>query len=182
MADEPVGQQPKGESTDVETVMKNNTDSETTRWQLTGLDLLEELRQRLMGKMMDSSGSYVPVGKRMCNDKGIGKIIWLANSYINKNVQLSYFIPEEIAMLMISFRKDLSDLLVNERKGFDIDKTDLSIIHSSVSNTVWAALNRARLGGEKSFLQNSEQRITRRAEGGSEKDEKGIWGKINPFK
>jgi hypothetical protein len=164
-----------------ETVIKKDRDAETTRWQLSGLDLIEELRQRLLGRMMGNNGEYIEVGKRLCNDQGIGKIIWQVNSYINKNTQLSYYIPDEISRLMISFRKDLTDLLKNEWKDFEIDVRDLSIIHASVSNTVWSALNRARFGGEKEFLQHSEQRIVRRSDmiGGQQKE--GFWSKLNPF-
>ncbi|MFP4019280.1 MAG: hypothetical protein ACOC44_18435 [Promethearchaeia archaeon] len=162
-----------------ETISRQQADGQTTRWQLSGADLMEQLKQRLKGKMWDErEGKYKKVGKELVNDEGVGSILSIVNFYINKNTQLSYFIPKEISMIMENFRKDLTDLFKLRHSDFDLDKEDMSLVHGCVSNFVWAALNRARYGGEKEFLQNSEQRVIRHS---GQEEKQGFLSKINPF-
>jgi hypothetical protein len=157
--------------------IKPPIDEGTRKWQLSPIDTIEEIRQRLRGNYYDmDADKWVNACDPWLNEEGIGRISSILNNYINKNVQLSYFEPEIIENMTISFAKELSVLIQYFYADFDLKKEHAGIIAHQLADMVYAALMRARLGKESQFIENTEQRRIIQTEGDREKTS--LWSKI----
>ena len=165
-------------------IEKGGVDAETTKWQLDPNEVIADLKHHLKGEKWDPTkgdrGEWVSEVEPMANKEGIQRMVWFVKNFLNKNSQLSWFSDKDINRNMQYFRKELARILRRKRKDFDIERSDLSNIHMAISQTVWAALNRARLGGEKEFIKDTEKRTVRMSQGESDSSE-GIMSKLNPF-
>lgn len=156
-------------------------DETTRKWQLSGFDIIEEIKNRLKGKQFNpDERKWVDIeGKEpYMNDWGIGEIsCWLA-AYINKNNLLSYFEPREINALMIDFEKSLTRKLEYDWMKMGVNKQDVDMVFLLIANGIWAAVNRARYGGEKQFIEGTEQRRIITSENPGQGDRRNFWDKI----
>lgn len=149
---------------------KAAADEGTRRWQLSPTDTIEEIRQRLRGNYFNSTkNKWEPVCEPWMNEDGIGRISSIMNFYVNKNVQLSYFEPFVIENMTIAFGGEISSILQYHWKQFGVDKQNIGLIAHMLTDTVFAALMRARFGKESQFIENTEQRRIIEQEGGKEK-------------
>jgi len=163
-------------------IEKGGVDAETTKWQLSPEEVIADFKHHLKGeKWNPKKNEWEEEVDPMASEEGIQRIVWFIKNFLNKNVQLSWFSDNDISKMMRYFRKELARFLRRKRNDFDIERSDLSTIHIGASQVVWAGLNRARLGGEKEFIKDTEKRTVRmnQGEGGSSGD--GFWSKISPF-
>jgi len=162
-----VSQPPMKNSSIMEIITtKQPIDEGTRQWQLSGLDLIEEIRQRLKGKVYNiEKGEWEKISEPLMNEWGIGKICNMLSWYINKNVQLSYFEPDEISKLLTGFEKDLSFLFEYYWEKMEMERATARSVARWISDMVWAAVQRARYGGEKQFIEGTEQRRIIQTEG-----------------
>ena len=143
---------------------KEEIDPNTRQWQLTGLDIIEQIRHRLRGEVYNddpkAKEEWTKLGKELVNEQGVGELCLFLDTYINKNIILSYFTPEQINIWLIDFEKSLTRKFEYDYEKMGMNIQDVDLVFLMIANTVWAAINRARFGGEKQFLENSEQRRT----------------------
>lgn len=157
--------------------VRSQPDEGTRKWQLSGLDTIEEIRQRLKGNYFDiEKEAWIKVCDPWMNDEGIGRIASIMNNYINKNIQLSYFEPDVIENMTLGFAGELSALLQYYYDQFGIKKEYVGIIACMLVDVVYAALMRARFGKESQFIENTEQRRIIQTEG--EQEKKSLMSKI----
>lgn len=164
-------------------IEKGGTDPETTKWQLSPEEVIADFKHHLKGERWNKKeNKWEKQDKidQMASNEGIQRIIWFVKNFLNKNVQLSWFSDQDIANMMRYFKKEFARFLRRKRKDFNIEKSDLSPIHMGASQVVWSGLNRARLGGEKEFIKDTEQRRVR-LNHGEENQSKGFWSKLSPF-
>ena len=160
--------------------VKPSLDEGTRKWQLSPLDTIEEISQRLRGYNYNiNQEKWVKVSEAWMNEEGIGKVSIILNTYINKNMQLSYFEPEIIENIAIEFGKSLSFLLQFYYREYGMEKEHVDIIATMICDTVYAGLMRARFGKESQFIENTEQRRIIQTEGGEDKKQ-GLTSRI-PF-
>lgn len=178
MADNKIPQIGAGERLTEVIRTQNEIDSQTRQWQLSGFDIIEEIRHRLQGEIPKDDPSsqfveWIPITDPLANQKGINELCWYLSNYINKNMQLSYFTPEQINVLLTDFECALSRKMETDWRRMGIRKEDLDSVFLMIANTVWAGVNRARFGGEKQFIEGTEQRriISHEDRG----DNKGSW-------
>lgn len=158
---------------------KEPVDEGTRKWQLSGIDVIEEIRQRLKGNVFDDEkGEWTTFRSPICNEWGIGEICWLVASYINKNQLLSYFEPEEISKKLIDFECTLTRKFEFDWHRMGIRQEDVDIVFLTIADAVWSATNRARFGGEKQFIEGTEQRRIIATEGRPDDQQKGWINKI----
>jgi len=157
--------------------MKQPVDSETRKWQLSGEDIIFDICQRLRGKRVDeNTGKWIDWAEPIMNEWGIQKITELLTNYLNKNMFLSYWEPEQIAEIMIDFDKNISILFEYFWKEMGMNKAIARYTARNISNQVWGSLQRARFGGEKQFIEGTEQRRIISTEG--QQRPENIWDKI----
>lgn len=142
---------------------KDPIDPQTRQWQLSSYDIVEEMRHRLNGEIPGdkSSGTSIEWEQTtdpLCNEKGINEICSLISFYLNKNIHLSWFSPEQISEIMKDFEGGLSRKFETSWREYEVSKINVDQIFIWIANTVWAAINRARFGGEKQFIEGTEQR------------------------
>lgn len=141
------------------TTLKQPIDEGTRKWQLSPLDTIEELRQRLRGAYFnEAKGIWEQVCDPWMNEEGIGRVSNILNFYINKNMQLSYFEPDIIENMQIEFCKILSEFMRFHQSQYGVMKEHVWIISNMLADCVYAALQRARFGKESQFIENTEQR------------------------
>lgn len=158
---------------------KEPVDEGTRKWQLSGIDVIEEIRQRLKGKAFDDEhGKWIDFRDPIVNEWGVGEICWWVASYVNKNQLLSYYEPEEISKKLIDFECTLTRKLEFDWKRMGIRQEDVDIVFLTIADAVWSATNRARFGGEKQFIEGTEQRRIIATEGKPEDQQKGLFSKI----
>lgn len=142
---------------------KDPVDSHTRQWQLSSFDIVEEMRHRLNGEMptIDSTGasiSWKQEAEPWANDRGVNELCAIISFYLNKNMHLSWFSEEQISKIMKDFECVMIRKFVMDYDRMEIRKEDVEQVFVMIVNTVWAAINRARYGGEKQFLESTEQR------------------------
>lgn len=128
---------------------------------MSGIDVIEEISQRLRGYIFDfRKDQWVKsdYARPLMSESGICEIRTWLNAYVNKNSLLSYFEPDEISKLLMGLEKSLTFKIEYGWDDMGIRKEDADIVFRIISDMVWAAVNRARYGGEKQFLENTEQR------------------------
>lgn len=163
---------------------KEPVDETTRRWQLSGFDIIEEVRNRLEGKQYDPETrkwTQIKGKEPYMNAWGIGEISCWLSAYINKNNLLSYFEPREINALMIDFEKALTRKFEYDWSKMGLMKQDVDMAFLLVANGVWSAMNRARYGGEKQFIEGTEQRRIVTSEGAGQGDRRNFWEKLPGF-
>lgn len=139
--------------------IKQPIDESSRKWQLTSSDLIEELRQRLKGNTWDAfKKEWIKIREPLMNEEGIGEMCSIVASYLNKNQFLSYYEPEEIRIKLIDFEESLTFKFESDWEIMGIRKEDIDMTFLIIADTVWASTNRARYGGEKQFIEGTEQR------------------------
>lgn len=158
---------PKDAKSGKETVtFKPPLDESTRKWQLSPTDIIEEARQRLAGyHYSENQNKWLKICGPCMSEEGIGRVAFIMSSYINKNMQLSYFEDWQIEGMMKAFCGELSELFRFYYKDYGIPKEQVGSIFHSLSDTVFASLQRARLGKESQFIENTEQRTITTVEG-----------------
>lgn len=154
---------PKGGLT--ETVkFRSESDPQTRKWQLEGTDIIEDIRHRLKGEIPNphatsENDEWIEATKPLANEQGVSELCWFLSNYLNKNMHLSYFKPEQIDIILIDFEGSLTRKFESDYKIMGIRIEDVDQVFLMIANTVWAGINRARFGGEKQFLEGTEQRM-----------------------
>lgn len=166
---------PEGKQIDQTIRTREAIDPQSRQWQLSSYDITEEIRHQLDGEIpVDNQGGNIIQWKRvkepLCNDTGINEIISYISIYLNKNVHLSYFTPEEIATIMLDLECTLTRKFeLDWIRTWDGRYQDVDIVFNWLTNIIWAALQRARFGGEKQFFEASEQKTVTLSQGQQQK-------------
>jgi len=134
-------------------------DPELIKWQLSGKDLLEEIRNLMMGNSWNpTTEKWEPDADPLMNQEGINAIIKIVQDYVNKNTILSTLEEPFILYIVREINFDVNELLVASYEDFGIKKQYLSVVSNSICNMIYFAMQRALKGGEKTFLTSTEQR------------------------
>lgn len=137
------------------------------KWQL---DIKEELAriEHLLRKHVpktDKNGNIYydtpDETEKLFNETGINEILNILAWYLNKNIILSDFEPEEINQRCSQFFKYLSDFIFNNYERFGLNNEDkikhYPMVVINIVNTVEAAYKRAQYGGERESLRTARQ-------------------------
>ena len=156
-----------GQTINEQVSIKPAVDETTRRWQLSGIDVVEEIAYRFKGYSFDyAKNKWVQnPDLRLMSDQGIAEICGKLSTFINKNVLLSNFTNNEIRLMLIDFEKSMTWPLEYNWKEWGIHKHDLDVIWLTICNAAWASLNRALNAGEKRFIESTEQRRIISSEG-----------------
>lgn len=147
--------------------LKQAMDDSGRRWQLSPLETIEEIRQRLRGCYFDEvTGRWQKICEPWMNEDGIGRFSNILNFYINKNIQLSYFEQETIDNMIVDFAKELSEFMRFHYKAYGVKKEHVGILSVMLTDSVYAALQRALRGKESQFIEAIEKRTITTSEGG----------------
>lgn len=135
-------------------------DPELIKWQLTGHDLINEIKHRLKGDVYDEvNEKWEKETRQLLNDQGINDIIALLNAYgINKNTILSTLNESMVFKIMLIFDGDLSELFAINHDNYELQVQKMSLVKDAICNQVYFAMTRAIGGAEKNFIQSTEQR------------------------
>lgn len=142
---------------------------------------LHEYELFLRGLMETQEGDFIPVGDQLLSDEGIGRILGQMQARINQATFMSDMEENQIRALVAEpggFVDALCvDLMVN-RVRYKIDNPAArDVIVSSAASFVFAAMCRAKEGGERRFWKGSQQEITTRVDGLQGK-KGGVLGKL----
>lgn len=143
--------------------IKEPVDSQTRQWQLSSWEIIDEVRHRLQGEIPKddvSSGNitWEKISEPMANQQGINELCMFLADLLNKNVALSYFTPEQIGEMLEDWEGSVIRKLEVDADRMGIRWQDIDTIFLRIANPVWAGVNRARFGGEKQFIEGTEQR------------------------
>lgn len=161
---------------------RSELDANTRQWQLSGNDIVEEMRHKLMGEIPNADPNAVDdwkkVANQLANEQGIGELCWILSNYLNKNMQLGYYKPEQIEIILIDFEGSLTRKFEVDFEWMGIRKEDLDQVFLTIANAVWSGYSRARFGGEKQFIEGTEQRMITSNESLPDSKKDGLWSKI----
>ena len=166
-----------GQTINEQVSLKPAVDETTRRWQLSGIDVVEEISHRFRGDRYDFvKNKWVEYpGLRLMSDLGIAEICGILSTFINKNTLLSNFSAGEIRLMLIDFEKSMTLQVEMNWERWGLERHDFDIVWLTISNTAWASLNRALNAGEKRFIESTEQRRIISSEGNQS-------GNDNPLK
>lgn len=156
---------------------------ELTKWQLDSTDPYEKIIQYLKGYAWvekGGKGKWKNVTEPLLNDAGIHRMRTFLYSTGNKIQYLSDMDKNEIALAMRELRSELAWHLIINQKEYEVSREDISLLVNIIMQVVWAGVKRSEGGGERKFITQAGQRITRtttRGEAGRE-DEGGFWSKL----
>ena len=115
--------------------------------------IIKELMLVLRGLEENADGTFSRISEAKMNETGLRAMWFWLKSHINQNIILSHYQEKEINNFMDAIQEDLVDELYLNWKIYGIKyKTDLDVINDSVLGNIKAALNRAKLQGEKNWL------------------------------
>jgi hypothetical protein len=157
--------------------IKPAVDETTRRWQLSGIDVVEEIAHRFKGDNYDfTKNKWVTHEEmRLMADQGITEICGILSTFINKNLLLSNFNAAEIRLMFIDFEKSMTLQIEMNWERWGLERNDFDVVWLTICNTAWASLNRALNAGEKRFIESTEQRRIISSEGNQS-------GSDNPLK
>jgi len=130
-----------------------------TKWQLSGKDLISEIRQYLSGKKYDpKENKFMSVGIKLMNDKGIGAVSSIIAPYTSKNTFLTNLDEDYIREMILQKNVSINCLLATSGKNYEIHPEFMSLISEFLSDMIYFAIQRAWKEGERKFLRTTEQR------------------------
>lgn len=137
-----------------------NKDTELLKWQLSGADLIDEIKNRLRGFTKDEEkNEWIKECEPLLNDQGISNIIAILNSYgINKNTILSTLEESMVYKMMKDLDKDIAVVFVIKHDDFAIPMENMTVVKNACCHQVYFAMTRAINGAEKKFLTSTERR------------------------
>jgi len=149
--------------------MAREQDASLTKWQLWAQDLIEKMEHNLRGDKFKPDPEEPEKGEwkraeesdRYMNEMGIRRCVGLADSILNKNTYLSALREDHIYQLYKNMSIDFSLMIAKNVEKFEIDTTNLWIIHGIVMYPIFTALMRALNAGERQFLSKTERRLER---------------------
>jgi hypothetical protein len=134
-------------------------DPELIKWQLSGADLVEEIKNRLLGKVWDEKEEkWKQQTEPELNTTGINFVVSNLIQIINKNTILSTLDEVMTFKIMLELDNTLSNNFAIYYKEFGIKVAKLSLVKDAVCNQCYFAMARAIGGGEKKFLSSTEHR------------------------
>jgi len=166
------------------TTKKEKIDEASRIWQLSSFDVSEQIGHYLNGDLfIEPTNKWTEntdINKRLMNENGIRMTKTIVSGKINKNILLSYYEPEEIRNIMLDFEKSMIDKISMDWKEMGINKSNATQILLIVCDNVEASFRRARFGGEKQFIENTEERRIITTENNNRNNDKNILSGI-PF-
>lgn len=135
-------------------------DPEVIKWQLSGADLIEEIKHRLLGEVWDEENeTWIQGTDPLLNEQGINDVIAILNSHgINKNTILATLEEQMVFKIMTALDFDLSDMFAINHRMYGIQTHKMTVVKDAVCNQCYFAMTRAIGGGEKKFLSSTEHR------------------------
>lgn len=135
------------------------------KWQLSikeELDRIEHLLRKHIPKIDKDGNEYYSKPKpedEIFNETGVNEVLIILSWYLNKNIILSNFSEDDIALRMHQFGSYLTDFIFNNYEKFGLDNKEkikhYPMIVMNIINTVEAAYNRALNGGERESLRTA---------------------------
>ncbi len=135
------------------------------KWQLSIKDELtriEHLLRKHVPKVDKDGNEYYAEPdpeNQIFNETGVNEILIILSWYLNKNIILSNFSEEQIAMRMHQLGNYLTDFIFNNYENFGMDNKEkikhYPMIVMNIINTVEAAYNRSLNGGERESLRTA---------------------------
>ena len=119
--------------------------------------------QRLLEKQevkRDDKGNlyYSPCdsSKRVLNDYGVSEVMSILQTYVNKNIMLSYYEPEQIDKIMYELGEELIDFFYINMEKLGLDTPDkkkhYKLIVTNLINTIDAIYRKALWGKQLELI------------------------------
>ena len=157
-------------------------DMRLARWQLDLTEMLDELCHHFRGDEYDhKENTWVTnIEYKLMNEKGIREVVNQLRM-ANRNIFLSNLTEDEIRSMMKYFMISFTVFLSLKWSQFEIDKKNMTLIKELVVFTLYPALKRSQLAGERKSLYQTqrviESTITHPNQPGGE-NKGGILGKL----
>lgn len=144
---------------------------------------LKFLEHKLKGETEEWEGkrrTWKKTQEAWMNAKGVSKIISIIQGHVDVNTFLTYLMPEEIDEIMMELSNEVTTVLANKGKEFDIDNAYLGIVQSIIINTIYFALKRASGALTLKQIHGSTHRIENigQMQANQEKEKRSILGRI----
>ena len=115
--------------------------------------IIEKIRHALKGEIENpETGSWEKRFDQMCDDKLINLLLMNAASVINQNTTMSELNDHEIGSIIYDLSLVLINLLAQTADLYHVDYSKLDTIWTTISNTAYLALKRAKNRGEMRAL------------------------------
>lgn len=147
------------------TMFNSEMSDNLVKWQLDikeELERIEHLLRKHVPKTDEEGNIYYEkpdASLQLFNEKGINEILNLLAWYLNKNIILSDFNPDEIDVRVKQFGEELADFIFNNYEDFGMDNKEkikhFPMVHMNIVNTVEAAYHRAKYGRELESLRTA---------------------------
>lgn len=108
-------------------------------------ELITRLELNLRGYIWDGE-KYVQKRPPYLNERGLGVVITLVGSIVNKDTSMTDLSEAQILTLLQSFHCELAENLGYNMFEYNIDEVDYSIIISIVMGMIQIALNKTKEG------------------------------------
>lgn len=124
----------------------------------------------MKNQVEDSEGNIKVLGDPLMNDLGVSSILGIISSCMNRNTIMSNLDEQEIANLMEFLADTLAQDLMMNRVNYAIKTTTARTkIFFSCLTSVFVVYKRGFEEGDKRFWKGTQQDITMRNEGSSQK-------------
>jgi hypothetical protein len=130
-----------------------------TKWQLEPSDIIEEIRQLLLGAEWTKKGWVINKESRLMNEKGINRFITILRAHLSKIISLSDLNDLEINRVARDCRIAVIREIFYHEKEFGIDKAMRDTLVEMMDHKVYCFLKQAKDGGMRKFLQTTERKI-----------------------
>jgi len=143
-------------------------------------DELYHLELAFRNVTIDNRGNQIPLGPALMNDDGIGRMIGLTRSFVNKIHIMGSIDKIEKSGLLLNQASTIQGELMINWKGYGIDKRNRNSTRTTIStsamNICIVTANRALNEGDRRFWKGSTHEITTRMDQGSQK--KGLMSRV----
>lgn len=172
----------------VQQPMLSPQSGEHLKYFLENTDVTDQIANFLRGKVYqmktDDEGTprmeLVQAFKAKANETGIENILFKVCALTNRSTFILGDIPRENAeRIIVTFSRNLAYGMAFYRREWGIAAQDMTMIHETISNMVFAAITRGVHGREKRFWENLMSIGIR--ESGQQSGGESFLNRINPF-
>ena len=109
-------------------------------------EIIEALKNSLMGRMKNSKGDWVEVGEPLLNETGANRLTSIVNFYVNTNTIFGELQREDIDNICYGLSFDIKQALVANEREWGVK--DFMLTKRAVIDFVFITLTRAQHRGE----------------------------------
>lgn len=137
--------------------------SDFLRWTLDPTDKLERISHELKGEIPTIEGEICVwkevEGRRMINDAGVNKIVFMIKPFFDKEVSTANIPAEEAHKITESTMHTIVDVIYLNSKEWKIDDSLYRALIQYIDNEIYLALTRIKEGGIVKIIKPTLRRI-----------------------